>query len=56
MHVHERHVRDCLVTGFETLIPSAELPDPDDRHAMAAGTHIGASLIGSTLNVLHQYY
>jgi len=28
--------RDCLITGYEALIPSLELPDPDDRHALAA--------------------
>lgn len=28
--------RDCLVTGYEHLIPSLELPDPDDRHVLAA--------------------
>jgi hypothetical protein len=28
--------RDCLVTGYESLIPSLELPDPDDRHVLAA--------------------
>jgi len=30
------HVRDSLVTGFEYLIPSIALPDPDDRHVVAA--------------------
>jgi hypothetical protein len=39
------HVRDSLVTGFEYLIPSIELPDPDDRHVVAAAIHSGASLI-----------
>lgn len=39
------HVRDCLVTGFEYLIPSIHLPDPDDRHVVAAAIHAGASLI-----------
>jgi hypothetical protein len=29
-------IRDCLVTGHERLIPSLELPDPDDRHVLAA--------------------
>lgn len=29
-------IRDCLVTGYERLIPSLELPDPDDRHVLAA--------------------
>lgn len=28
--------RDCLVTGYEGLIPSLTLPDPDDRHVLAA--------------------
>jgi hypothetical protein len=28
--------RDALVTGYEALIPSLELPDPDDRHVLAA--------------------
>jgi hypothetical protein len=29
-------VRDCLVTGYEPLISAVELPDPDDRHVVAA--------------------
>ena len=28
--------RDCLVTGYEMLIPSLDLPNPDDRHVLAA--------------------
>ena len=28
--------RDCLVAGYETLISSLQLPDPDDRHVLAA--------------------
>ncbi|WP_299409985.1 PIN domain-containing protein [uncultured Roseobacter sp.] len=28
--------RDCLVTGYETLVASLDLPDPDDRHVLAA--------------------
>lgn len=31
-------VRGCLVEGFESLIGSVELPDPDDRHVPAAAT------------------
>ncbi|MBK8753037.1 MAG: PIN domain-containing protein [Candidatus Competibacteraceae bacterium] len=38
-------VRDALVTGFELLIPTITLPDPDDRHVVAAAIHSGASLI-----------
>lgn len=29
-------VRDCLVTGYRPLIEALELPDPDDRHVLAA--------------------
>ncbi|WP_425406170.1 hypothetical protein [Hwanghaeella sp.] len=29
-------VRDCLVEGYEELIPSLELPDENDRHVLAA--------------------
>jgi predicted nucleic acid-binding protein len=28
--------RDCLVTGYQSLIHSLQLPDPDDRHVLAA--------------------
>lgn len=39
------HVRDCLVTGFERLIPGLFLPDPDDRHVLAAAIRAGADVI-----------
>lgn len=39
------HVRDSLVIGFEHLIPTVELPDPGDRHVVAAAIHGRASLI-----------
>ena len=29
-------VPDCLVTNYEKLANSIELPDPDDRHVLAA--------------------
>ena len=32
----DQSVRDCLVTGYEALIPMLQLPDPDDRHILAA--------------------
>lgn len=38
-------VRDCLVTGYEGLIDSLALPDPDDRHVLAAAIHADAELI-----------
>lgn len=38
-------VPDCLVRGFEDLIPSLELPDPDDRHVLAGAIRAGAQVI-----------
>lgn len=46
------HVRDCLVTDYETLIPSLTLPDPDDRHVLAAAIRAGADAI-VTFNLRH---
>ncbi len=40
-----RNARDSLVTGYEGLIESLRLPDPDDRHVLAAAIHSGADLI-----------
>ena len=39
------HVRDCLVTGYEGLIPGLPLPDPDDRHVLAAAIRGRADVI-----------
>ncbi len=39
------HVVDCIVTGYESLIPSLILPDLDDRHVLAAAIRCGASII-----------
>ena len=41
----DQAVRDCLVTGFEELIDSVTLPDPDDRHVLAAAIHANAEVI-----------
>ncbi|MFO0927368.1 MAG: PIN domain-containing protein [Gemmataceae bacterium] len=38
-------VRDCLVTGYEDLIESLALPDPDDRHVLAAAIRANAEVI-----------
>jgi predicted nucleic acid-binding protein len=38
-------VRDCLVTGFEDLIESLSLPDPNDRHVLAAAIRATADVI-----------
>jgi predicted nucleic acid-binding protein len=39
------HVTDSVVTGHMPLIPSLTLPDPDDRHVLAAAIHCHASRI-----------
>jgi predicted nucleic acid-binding protein len=38
-------VPDCLVTGHEPLIQGLKLPDPDDRHVLAAAIKAGAQVI-----------
>lgn len=40
-----RAVPDCQVTGYESLIDDFELPDPDDRHVVAAAVRAGAQVI-----------
>jgi len=45
-------VRDCLVSGYEPLIEGLKLPDPKDRHVLAAGIKIGAQVI-VTRNLKH---
>ena len=38
-------VPDCLVFDYQALIPSLTLPDPDDRHVLAAAIKSRADLI-----------
>ena len=38
-------VPDCLVMGYEGLIDSLELPDPADRHVLAAAIRCQAGVI-----------
>ncbi|WP_228566344.1 PIN domain-containing protein [Nocardia sp. SYP-A9097] len=38
-------VPDCLVAGYEPLIEGLKLPDPDDRHVLAAAIKAGAQVI-----------
>ena len=39
------HVQDCLVTGHQGLIPALTLPDPKDRHVLAAAIQSGSNVI-----------
>ena len=39
------HVRDRLVSDYEDLIPMLTLPDPDDRHVLAAAIRSSADMI-----------
>lgn len=48
----DSHVRDCLVSGYETLIANLDLPDPNDRHVLAAAIKSGADMI-VTFNLKH---
>src|SRR5215831_7341133 len=38
-------IPDCLVTGYRELIPGLTLPDPNDRHVLAAAIRAGAGAI-----------
>lgn len=38
-------VRDCRVVGYEPLVKVLDLPDPDDRHVLAAAIKVSAHLI-----------
>jgi hypothetical protein len=44
-HLMNAHARDALVTDFEQLIDGLELPDPGDRHVLAAAIKGRADLI-----------
>jgi predicted nucleic acid-binding protein len=48
----DRAVRDCLVTDYQSLIPSLHLPDPDDRHVLAAAI-VGRCDVIVTYNLKH---
>lgn len=41
----DRAVMDCLVTDYDDLVPSITLPDPDDRHVLAAAIRTGADAV-----------
>lgn len=38
-------IRDCLVTYHEDLIDTLTLPDPNDRHVLAAAIRADAKVI-----------
>lgn len=40
-----RAIRDVLVTGYEPLVEVLDLPDPDDRHVLAAAITARAQVI-----------
>jgi hypothetical protein len=46
----DRALPDALVTHYESTISGLTLPDPDDRHVLAAAIHCGAHII-VTFNV-----
>lgn len=41
----DRAIPDGLVDGYQDLITGLRLPDPDDRHVLAAAIRCGASVI-----------
>ena len=43
--VMDGHFPDAVVTGYQTLAATLDLPDPDDRHVLAAAIHRGADVI-----------
>ena len=48
----DKHAEDALVTGYEDLIQGLHLPDPDDRHVLAAAIRGRADVI-VTRNTKH---
>ena len=38
-------VPDCMITGYDDLIAGLNLPDPDDRHVLAAAIRSGSQVI-----------
>jgi hypothetical protein len=45
-------IEDCLIEGYEHLVPSLTLPDQDDCHVLAAAIH-GIAQVILTFNQRH---
>lgn len=43
--VMDGHFPDAVVTGYEAVAAGLDLPDPDDRHVLAAAIRGGADMI-----------
>ncbi len=41
----DRAFPEATVEGYGELVPALTLPDPDDRHVLAAAIRVGAQLI-----------
>lgn len=41
----DAYILGALVCGYEAIVETLELPDPDDRHVLAAAIHCGATII-----------
>lgn len=41
----DKSVRDCLITGYEFIIPTLQLPDFNDHHVLAAAIKSQSSVI-----------
>lgn len=44
-YLMDAHINDAVVEGHDYLIEQLALPDPDDRHVLAAAIHCGANII-----------
>lgn len=47
----DRSVPDCLVTGYESLVEQLRLPDPHDRHVLAAAICCQAGVIVTSITL-----
>jgi len=41
----DQHATDAMVTDYQHLIPGLQLPDPNDRHVLAAAIRARADVI-----------